>query len=77
MVAFLALFVLLHVPGVALSAAGALAPDRLHSSRRASAAIGVTVGARPRRQRACRSATSSASPPVSSSCSAPPRRPPG
>ena len=28
-VSFLALFVLLHVPGVALSAAGALAPDRL------------------------------------------------
>ncbi|HEU4841361.1 MAG TPA: glycosyltransferase family 39 protein [Ilumatobacteraceae bacterium] len=43
-VAFLALFVLLHVPGVALSAAGALAPDRLARLTPRVAAIGAAVG---------------------------------
>jgi len=43
-VSFLALFVLLHVPGVALSAAGALAPERLGASTRRIAAVAVGVG---------------------------------
>ena len=43
-VTFLALFVLLHVPGVALSAAGALAPDRLGALTPRVAAIGAGVG---------------------------------
>jgi O-antigen/teichoic acid export membrane protein len=44
MVSFLALFVLLHVPGVALSAAGALAPDRLATLTPRVGAIGAAVG---------------------------------
>jgi len=43
-VSFLALFVLLHVPGIALSAAGALAPDRLAELTPRVAVIGAAVG---------------------------------
>jgi putative ABC transport system permease protein len=43
-VSFLAIFVLLHVPGIALSAAGALAPDRLSRLTRRVAAIGGAAG---------------------------------
>lgn len=43
-VSFLALFVLLHVPGVALSAAGALAPDRLAELTPRVAVAGAAVG---------------------------------
>lgn len=44
MVAFLALYVLLHVPAVALSAAGALAPDRSAGVASQVAAVGTGVG---------------------------------
>ena len=44
-VSFLALFVLLHVPGVAVSAAGALDPDRLERLRPRVFAAGLAVGA--------------------------------
>jgi hypothetical protein len=44
-VSFLALFVLLHVPGVAVSAAGALDPDRLDRLRPRVFAVGLAVGA--------------------------------
>ncbi len=44
-VSFLALFVLLHVPGVALSAAGALDPERLARLRPRVLTIGLAVGA--------------------------------
>ena len=44
-VSFLALFVLLHVPGVALSAAGALDPDRLDRLRPRVVGVGLAVGA--------------------------------
>jgi O-antigen/teichoic acid export membrane protein len=43
-VTFLALFVLLHVPGIALSAAGALDPERLARHRPRVVAAGVGVG---------------------------------
>ena len=44
-VAFLALYVLLHVPALALSAAGALAPDRLALLGPRVAVVGAAVGA--------------------------------
>ena len=44
-VSFLALFVLLHVPGVAVSAAGALDPDRLERLRPRVFGVGLAVGA--------------------------------
>ena len=44
-VSFLALFVLLHVPGVAVSAAGALDPDRLDRLRPRVFGVGLAVGA--------------------------------
>jgi uncharacterized membrane protein/O-antigen/teichoic acid export membrane protein len=44
-VSFLALFVLLHVPGVAVSAAGALDPDRLDRLRPRVLGVGLAVGA--------------------------------
>ena len=43
-VTFLALFVLLHVPSAALSAAGALSPERLEVQTRRVAAIGAAAG---------------------------------
>ena len=43
-VAFLALYLLLHVPASALSAAGALAPDRVGSVRTPVLRIGIVVG---------------------------------
>jgi O-antigen/teichoic acid export membrane protein/4-amino-4-deoxy-L-arabinose transferase-like glycosyltransferase len=43
-VSFLALFVLLHVPGIALSAAGALAPDRLAELTPRVAVTGACAG---------------------------------
>jgi hypothetical protein len=44
-VTFLALFVLLHVPSAALSAAGALSPERIEQLTGRVAVIGVAVGA--------------------------------
>ena len=44
-VAFLALYVLLHVPALALSAAGSLAPDRLALLGPRVAVVGAAVGA--------------------------------
>jgi O-antigen/teichoic acid export membrane protein len=43
-VTFLALFVLLHVPSAALSAAGALAPERLERMTAVVAALGIGAG---------------------------------
>lgn len=44
-VSFLSLYLLLHVPASALSAAGALAPDRVGSAHRTVLRIGVGAGA--------------------------------
>ncbi|MCU1398075.1 MAG: hypothetical protein JWN62_1184, partial [Acidimicrobiales bacterium] len=44
-VSFLALYLLLHVPASALSAAGSLAPDRIASAHRTVLRVGLVVGA--------------------------------